>query len=429
MTRKLSKMAPHGEAPMIQPDVQRQIQVLSSQGWGAKRIAKELELARNTVKRYLAGGIEAAKQVRPKARILDQDARAEAERLFDGAAEGNAVVVARLLRDQGHEISVRRLQELLSERRRQSRVAQVASVRFETAPGHQAQIDFGQKRITIADQVVKVFLLVVVLSYSRRIFTKAFLAERQDDWREGIAEAFRHFGGVTQVVLGDNPRALVDGRDATGAVRFHPAYLAFAKDWGFEPRACAPYRARTKGKTEAGVKYVKRNALAGRAFTSFAALEEHLVGWMREADERVHGTTHQIPRERFERDEQALLRPLPAKPLPTRQRRLTRRVSNDALVDVDAVRYSVPHRLVRANVEVAVGDTEVRIFHLGEVVAVHLRCREPHHVVADKAHYAGLWRSPTTEVQLDVWRPESSPLETLGASLSVYQAIAEGGVR
>ena len=54
------------------------------------------------------------------------------------------------------------------------------------------------------------------------------------------------------------------GRDrATGTVIFHPAYLAFCRDWDVQPRACAPYRARTKGKTEAGVKYVKRNALAG----------------------------------------------------------------------------------------------------------------------------------------------------------------------
>ncbi|OJH33439.1 hypothetical protein BON30_48585 [Cystobacter ferrugineus] len=65
-------------------------------------------------------------------------------------------------------------------------------------------------------------------------------------------------------------------------------------DWDVTPKACGPYRARTKGKTESGVKYVKRNALAGRDFESFAALQKHLVEWMAEADARVHGTTHEL---------------------------------------------------------------------------------------------------------------------------------------
>lgn len=104
---------------------------------------------------------------------------------------------------------------------------------------------------------------MAALSYSRRLFVKAFLNERGDDWREGIAVAFTQFGGVPRTVLGDNARALVRGRDrATGTVSFHPTYLAFCRDWDVQPRACAPYRARTKGKTEAGVKCVKRNATA-----------------------------------------------------------------------------------------------------------------------------------------------------------------------
>jgi transposase len=104
--------------------------------------------------------------------------------------------------------------------------------------------------------VVTVFLLVAVLSYSRRVFVKAFLRECQYDWREGIAAAFTHFGGVPLRVLSDNARALVVGRDrTTGTVTFHPAYLAFCRDWDVQPRACAPYRARSKGKVESGAKY------------------------------------------------------------------------------------------------------------------------------------------------------------------------------
>jgi transposase len=79
---------------------------------------------------------------------------------------------------------------------------------------------------------VRIHLLVAVSSYSRRIFVKAFLHERQDEWREGLAAAFQHFGGVPRTVVGDNARALVSGRDAaTSTVHFHPAYLPFCRDW------------------------------------------------------------------------------------------------------------------------------------------------------------------------------------------------------
>ena len=93
---------------------------------------------------------------------------------------------------------------------------------------------------------------------------------------------FTHFGGVPRTLLGDNARALVarSRPRRPGTVSFHPTYLAFCRDWDVQPRACAPYRARTKGKTEAGVKYVKRNALADQTFDSFAALEQHLAAWM-----------------------------------------------------------------------------------------------------------------------------------------------------
>jgi hypothetical protein len=98
---------------------------------------------------------------------------------------------------------------------------------------------------------------------------------------------------------------------ATGTVSFHPAYLAFCRDWDEQPRACAPYRARTKGKTEAGVKCVKRNTLADQAFASFGALEQHLAEGMTLADQRRHGTTREAPIARFERAERAMLQPLP----------------------------------------------------------------------------------------------------------------------
>jgi transposase len=410
-------VSPTAEVPVVEGEIVTAIRELADRGWGSKAIARELGVARNTVRRYRRSAIVAGHQVR-RARRLSADVVREAQTLYTGVAEQNAVVVHQLLRADGVSIGLRTVQRAVAPVRQAQRAADVATVRVETAPGAQMQVDFGEKRVTIAGTELRVFLLVAVLSYSRRTFVRAFLRERQDDWREGIAAAFTHFGGIVATVLGDNARALVSGRDrATGTVTFHPGYLAFCRDWGVQPRACAPYRARTKGKVESGVKFVKRNALAGRTFASFAALEQHLAGWIDDADQRVHGTTHERPCDRFTREEQAALRPLPARVLPRREQRVRRRVASDAFVDVDTVRYSVPYQRVRDHVEVAVDEHTVRIFHGTELIATHARCREPFARVVEPAHLAGLWRTAPSVT------PDHDALSTLGRSLAEYAAV------
>jgi transposase len=411
----------HPEA-VVDPEVAQQIRSLAAQGWGAKRIARELEVARNTVRRYLRGGDAALVQVRPEARALGDAERARAVELFDGVAEGNAVVVHRELARDGAKTSVRTVQRVVAERRREKRAAAVATVRYETAPGHQMQIDFGQKKVSIGEVIVTVHFLVAVLSYSRRVFVKAFLGERTSEWLDGVAAAFRHFGGVVQTLLVDRSRCLVADTDrATGAAVFTPALLQFCRDWQVMPKACAPYRARTKGKTESGVKFVKRNAIAGRAFDSFAAFEIHLGQWMVEADDRIHGTTHEQPRVRYERDERDALRPLPGQVSPVHARVVRRRVANDAFVDVDTVRYSVPYQYVRDTVEVRIDANEVRVLRGGAQVARHVRSLEPHSRVVDPAHHAGLWRPAARTT------PVESTLGPLGRSLADYAVVIEGG--
>jgi transposase len=418
------QISPAQEVSVVEGELVAMIRELAGRGVGSNTIARTVGVARNTVRRYLRDAIDAGVQVRPGARRLTAEDREAARTLYEGAAEGNAVVVQRLLAARDVKVGLRTVERAVADLRRARRVATLATVRVETEPGDQLQIDFGQKPVRIADREVRIFVLVAVLRYSRRLFVKPFLHERQADWREGIAAAFTHFGGVPRTVLGDNARALVTGRDrATGTVSFHPSYLAFCRDWDVQPRACAPYRARTKGKTEAGVKYVKRNALAGLAFDSFAALERHLTAWMTLADQRIHGTTHETPLARFDRDERTALRPLPARALPRREQRLLRTVAHDAFVDVDTVRYSVPHQLIRDRVEVAVDEHTVRVFHGATLVASHARVREPFARVVDPAHYVGLWRQP---VAVTAVAPTLAPL---GRQLADYAAVIAGGAQ
>src|SRR5262245_24198688 len=381
---------------MLQPEVVDRIRELSGQGFGSKRIARELKISRNTVRRYLAGAT-AGYQERPVARRLDGDRLREVHRLYGSVAQGNTVVIQQELARQGIHIDLRTLQRAVAPLRREERARALATVRFETEPGQQIQIDFGEKVVLIAGHPVKVYLMTAVLGYSRRLYCRAFLAQRQDDWLEGLEEAFRHFGGLPQQILCDNASPLVTSHDRqTGEVVWNPGFEAFCRDRGLSAKACRPRRARTKGKIERGVGYVKHNALAGRPFDSFADLQRHVARWMVEvADRRIHGTTQEQPIIRFQRDERQALRPLPSRPLAVRTRRLTRRVSADCFVDIDTIRYSVPHRHVRESVEVVVKDQHLEIWLRGQRIAHHWRRYEPHAWVRDPAHFEGLFRRET----------------------------------
>ena len=231
---------------------------------------------------------------------------------------------------------------------------------------------------------------------ARALFACRLTHERQDSWFDGLESAFRAFGGVPREVLLDNAKALILHHDsASREVVLHPRLHAFARHWGFRIRACAPYRARTKGKDERGVGYVKRNAIAGRRFATWSAMEAHLEAWTREiADVRVHGTTGETPGERFERDEAAALRSLAGIPPFITARDLLRRVGADCAIEVDGNAYSVPWRLIGERVRVSVGSGSVRVLHAGNEVAVHAELKGRHGRSTDDQHLAGIAGTP-----------------------------------
>src|SRR5262245_46429542 len=172
---------------MLEPEVVDRIRELSGQGFGSKRIARELKVSRNTVRRYLAGAAVGF-QERPAARRLDGDTLREVHRLYGSVAERNTVVIQQELARQGKHLDLRTLQRAVAPLRREEQARTLATVRFETEPGQQLQIDFGEKVVPIAGVPVKVYLMTAVLGYSRRLYCRAFLAQRQDDWLEGLEE-------------------------------------------------------------------------------------------------------------------------------------------------------------------------------------------------------------------------------------------------
>jgi transposase len=392
------------------PDVTR-ILALQQQGWGTRRIAEELGISRRTVRRYLRlGGYRP--YVRRKTPRRLQEHLAWLKERFN-VVRGNARVLLREAEQRGLQIAYSTLARVVKPWREELAARARATVRFETPPGQQMQADFGELRVRIAGAMTLVHFCVLTLGYSRRTFVRGFLAERQEHWLAAMEAAFHHFGGVPREMLVDNAKALVTFHPHSGEVQFSEAFIAFCQLHGIAPRACRPFRARSKGKVESGVKYVKRNALAGMSFTSFEALEAHLEQWMREvADLRVHGTTHERPIDRFVTEAAALL---PVKTVVPRTLPLVRKVASDCLVDVDTNRYSVPHGYVGRKVEVLVAEGQVAIRCDGIEIARHAQAHGRHRVVERREHYEGLW--PRRE-------PASPALDSFEAELAQYDEVA-----
>lgn len=396
MEEEVVKQAPGSEwtegrqAMQTPEDVQAMLK-LASLGWGAKRISRELGCSRNTVRRYLRqGGWKPCQSPRRVGRLAPH--REWLAAAF-GQHRGNCDVVRQELeRQHGIAVSLRTVERAVAHLRREVLAQSAATVRFETPPGHQLQIDFGTVRVPIGEEPTKVHLFVATLGYSRRTYVAVFLHERQSAWLQGLEGALRHFGGTPREVLVDNARALVNEHDAqTREVAFNDRFHAFCRYWGVTPRACAPYRARTKGKDERGVGYVKRNAIAGHRFASIDALQAHLVRWMREvADVRVHGTTAESPIARFERDERSRLKPLGAKAPFLQVRELQRRVHTDACIELDTNRYSVPWRLIGESVTVVVAERQVRVLYAAQEVACHAQSPGRRTSSVERSHLAGI---------------------------------------
>jgi len=306
-----------------------------------------------------------------------------------------------------------------------------ATMRFETPPAQQAQVDWGQCWTHVSGKRVKVHLFVMTLGYSRRLFAGATLDETLSTLVRCHEEAFEHFGGVTHQIVYDNARTVVLSRDADGRrVQWNPTFFDFCSYYGFQAWAHRPYRAQTKGKVESGVRYVKR-FFRGKAFESFPALNAALAQWIATiADVRIHGTTHKRPIDLFE-EEKSLLLPTKDKAPYHIMDRAVRHVARDCMVSFETNRYSVPLRFVGMPVEVQTCNDRILIFHEGILIVSHPRCEGKYQVQIDKEHYSGIFYGEEfASVRMLAFdhRQAKDCEEVEVRELSFYDRFASGGV-
>jgi len=245
--------------------------------------------------------------------------------------------------------------------------------RFETAAGRQAQVDFAYFQTTFADQpeqVRVVWLFSMVLGHSRFLFARFVSRQTLDAVIRCHMAAFDAFGGVPGEVLYDRMKTAVIGEDSEGQVVFNDTLLDLAGHYGFVPRACRPYRAKTKGKVERPFRYIRQDFFLGRTFRDLDDMNRQLADWLESvANARVHGTTNRVVGEAFVEEQPALSAP-PAFPFRS-VLKLERRITRDGMISVDGNLYSVPDGTRKRAVEVHVLADRIRIFEAAALIAEH----------------------------------------------------------
>ena len=263
-------------------------------------------------------------------------------------------------------------------------------VRFETPPGVQAQVDFARFVVNFTDDPGTtriVWLFSLVLGHSRFLFARYVLHQDLQTLLRCHMQAFTALGGVPIEILYDRMKTAVTGEDDQGHIVYNRSLLTLARHYRFQPRACRPYRAKTKGKVERPFRYIRQDFFVGRSFRNLEDLNAQLIEWLDTvANVRVHGTTQQVIAQAFAA-EQPELQTLPEHRFDA-VLKLERRVSHDGFVAIGGNYYSVPDRTRRV-VEVQQLPDMIRILDLGTVVAEHpvLEGRKQYRI--DRSHRTG----------------------------------------
>ena len=345
---------------------------LHRQGLSVSAIARQLCIDRKTVRSAIAKGLEPPKYKTrpPRARITDPFEPYLKERLA-AYPDLTAVRLWREVKERGYAGGYSVLRDCV----RNLRPPRTAGfeVRFETPPGGQAQVDFAHFEVEFADDPgVKrvVWLFSMVLGYSRLIWGRFVVHQDLQSVLRCHIAALEAIGGAPHEILYDRMKTAVIGEDADGLVVYNRALVDLARHYGFQPRACRPYRPKTKGKVERPFRYIREDFFLGGSFRNLDDLNAQLRHWLDTvANPRVHATTQRVVNEAFAQEKPAL-KPLPLAPYRT-VLNLERRVSHEGMVSIGGNLYSVPDTTRRRILDVHVLADEIRIFEAGALIASH----------------------------------------------------------
>ncbi len=359
-----------------------EIQKLHHDGVSITEIARQLKMDRKTVRKYLK---QAPREYERKPKKWKVDAYRVYLRERWELGVHNAAKLLGEIRKRGYSGGITQVRAVVAPWRSEGQ--ERAFVRFETAPGEQAQMDWGHfgnwggKRL---------YGFALTLCWSRMRYVEFTQRQDAETLLNCMVHAFEFFGGVTQTVLTDNMKTVVVDR-VDGQPCFHAKILDFAGYYGFVPRVCRPYRPETKGKIESTIRFIKGNFWPGIEFGSLADLNRQALAWCGEVNGRVHATTREIPQTRLAQEG---LQPLGGQPAYDTSYVSHRQVAKDCLFSYRGNRYSVPHAYAGKSVTVRepLDSGTIRVFDKQDQIAEHKTATGKGETIAEASHYGELPR-------------------------------------
>ena len=360
---------------------------LHRKGLKQRAIARKLGISRNTVKKYVENPELAFDSPQPRGRKSQLDPFSDNIKAWvEEDSDYTATWIYDRLSNMGfvgsYEIVKRRVRQI------KENYHKVAFMRFETEPGYQAQVDFGEFQVARPDgSVTKLYLFSMILGYSRKMYAE--LIERCDlpTFLDCHIHAFEYFGGVPDQILYDRMKNVYIGKIA-GKKKFNDTLMGFALHYGFKPEVAPAYAAWVKGKIERPYSFIREGFWRGYGFICLETANLDLMAWLSKKDQRVHGTTHEVVDVRFYR-EKPHLNMLPPREFDTSWR-VYRKVYKDCTVRFEGNSYVVPHTLVGRQIILRVKDRTLRVFYNDRLVVTYEIPEGKGHLVQDKRFYAAL---------------------------------------
>jgi transposase len=391
------------------------VQELRQQGLSVSEISRTLHLDRKTVRKQLQ---QVPRRYQRRERTMKRDAYAAYLRERWAQGVQNASKLFGEIQKRGYTGGYTQVKELVRPWREEER--QRAHVRFETGPGEQSQMDWGHFGNW---QGQRLYAFALTLGYSRMRYVEFTQRQDTETLLSCLVHAFHYLGGVTESILTDNMKTVVEDR-IEGQVIWNRRFLDFAAYYGFVPRVCQPYRPQTKGKVESTIGFLKKNFWPGLEFTSLEALNTQAWLWAEEVNARPHGTTGEKPLARWA---QEALRSVVGQPDYDTSYASWRQVAKDCLLSYRGQRYSVPHAYAGKTVLVkeAVRGTEITVWHQNRFLCRHPLGIHRGEFHIDPDHYRGLPGRRSLQPALVPLLPAGVP-EVEIRPLAVYEEVSHG---
>lgn len=343
---------------------------------GEKDIMSKAAMARimncdpRTVKRYLNGYNEKATRKVVKASKLDNFKGIIISKLELGCT---SMAIFKFIQKEGYDGSYSLVADFVQKNRKEQ--LKKATIRYETAPGLQAQVDWKEnlKMVSKNGEIFEVDIFLMVLGYSRMKFVKLTSDKTQKTLFNCMNEAFKYFEGIPKEILFDNMSTVVDRANSRiGSVKLNTRFLQYSKDIGFTPITCRVYRPQTKGKVEALAKLVDRLKVYNHEFEDYEELEKIVKLFMQEINNEISQGTNMKPFEKFKKETKYLL-PLPNQDILRNYITSPKeyKVSKESMITYKGQKYSVPTNLIGNSVSVKETEEYIHIYYTTNLIAKH----------------------------------------------------------